>query len=125
MFAPDPMSNSITLEADVVDGRGLRASYAFQKVADFSWWRAIPRFRHSKYAANLSVPELQAEREIAARHAVRRLEIPDAAFPVDVSLIYQVTPTPPPGGPPADPMKPPQPVAFATFHFAKAEEVRR
>lgn len=124
MFAPDPVRDTVTLEADVVDSRGLRTSFAFPKLADYSWWRGIPRFRYSKYAVNLSVPELQLQREIAARHVVRQLGFPDEAFPVDVHLIYQVRLTPPPGGPPADPMTPAQPYVLGAFHFEKPGEVR-
>lgn len=124
MFAPDPVRDTLTLEADVVDARGLRSTYHFTRLADFSAWQGIPRFRHSKYAMNLAVPELQGDRMLAARHAVRRLAIPDEAFPVDVGLVYQVRTTPPPGGPAADPMTPTRPVVAATFHFQTPGEVR-
>ena len=125
MFAPDPVRDSFTLEADVVDARGLRATFAFPTLADYSTWAGIPRFRYSKYAANLLIPDVEIDRAIAARHAVRQLGIPDEAFPVDVTLVYQVRPTPPPGGLPADPMTPKQPQVAGTFHFDRPAEVRR
>lgn len=125
MFAPDPVRDTMTLEADAVDARGLRTSFVFPKLADYSTWRGIPRFRHSKFAANLSVPELQLQREYTARHVVRRLGMPDEAFPVDVHLLYQVRLTPPPGGPPADPMTPAQPYVIGTYHFETPGEVRQ
>lgn len=125
MFAPDPAPHSLTLEADVVDARGLRATYEFTKVADYPWWRAVPLFRHSKFAANLSGPEGDFLRQVASRHAVRRLEIPDSAFPVDVKLLYRLTPTPKPGGPAADPMTAKPLLVIGAFHFEQAEEVRR
>jgi hypothetical protein len=125
MFAPDPMRQSITLDADVVDARGLRATYAFPRVAELPKLRAVPRFRHSKYVTNLADPEAKVDREIAARHAVRQLDIPAHAFPVEVTLVYQLRHAPAPGGPPADPMTPPQPMTIGTFQFASLEEVRR
>ena len=125
MFAPDPVRNTLTLEADVVDAHGLRATYEFTKVADYSWWQAIGFFRHSKYAANLAAPGSEIHREIAMRHAVRRLQVPDSAFPVDVKLLYKITPTPEPGGPAADPMTPKQHVVIGTSRFEQPGEVRR
>lgn len=124
MFAPDPVRDTITLEADAVDSRGLRTAFAFPKLADFSTWQGIPRFRHSKFAANQAVADLQLQREYTARHVVRQLRMPDEAFPVDVHLLYQIRATPPPGGPPADPMTPAQPYLVGTFHFETPGEVR-
>jgi hypothetical protein len=124
MFGPDPMKESISLEAEVVDARGLRATFAFPKLADYSVWRGIPRFRYSKYAANLVPPEAQVDRTLAARHAVRRLEVPDEAFPVDVKLILQAVPAPPPGSTP-DPMTPPLQYIVGALHFESPKEVRR
>src|SRR4051812_21147614 len=51
MFSPDPPQNVSFLEAVVVDSRGLRYNFAFPKQSDYSVWRAIPRFRHPKFAA--------------------------------------------------------------------------
>jgi hypothetical protein len=125
MFAPDPATNSFTLEADVVDSRGLRATFAFPRLADYSLLGGVARFRHSKYAANLNDSFATVERELAARYVVRQLGIPESAFPVDVNLIYQLRVTPPPGGPPADPMAPTRTRAICTIHFTKPWEVRQ
>jgi hypothetical protein len=124
MFAPDPMRDSIALEADVVDSRGLRYGFAFPRAADYPIWSAVPKFRHPKFAANLADPECQANREVTAHYVVRQLGLPARAFPVDVALIYQVRTPSPPGGPPADPMTPTYPRVLATLHFARPEEVR-
>src|SRR5438874_2588471 len=35
MFAPDPMSHTFTLEAEVVDANGLRSRFVFPKLADY------------------------------------------------------------------------------------------
>src|SRR5262249_45114559 len=40
MFAPDPMGDAVTLEAEVVDAHGLRTTHEFLKVADLDVWRA-------------------------------------------------------------------------------------
>ena len=123
MFAPDPMRQSVTLEADVTDAHGIRSRYAFLRLVDYSKWRGVPRFRHSKYTVNLLLPEMEQCRRFAARHAVRQLGLPAEAFPLDVRLVYQVREAPPPGGPPADPMAPTRPHALGAFHFTGIDEV--
>lgn len=123
MFAPDPMRDTLTLEAEVLDAHGLRYAYAFPKLADYSKLAGVPRFRHSKFAANLAMPENELLREMTAHHVVRRLGLADDTFPVQVKLVYQVRVTPPPGGPPADPMTPTTPYVFATYLFPSAREV--
>jgi len=123
MFAPDPVRNALTLEAEVVDSRGLRYAFAFPRLADYSKWGGVPRFRHSKFAMNLAIRELRVQRETAARHVLRQLAVSPDAFPVDVHLVYQVRPSPPPGGAPADPMTPPHAELLDTVHFATAGEV--
>jgi hypothetical protein len=125
MFSPDPVRETLFLEADLIDSHGLRFAFAFPKLADFSKWGAVPRFRHSKYAVNLSIAELEIQRELAARHVVRQIGVPASSFPVDVHLIYQVRPTPPPGSPPVDPMTPTHPYLIGTYHFASLSEVHR
>ena len=125
MFAPDPVRDTVTLEADVVDARGLRYAFAFPKLADYSRLAGVPRFRHSKFAANLGIGEAKLCRELTTHHVVRQLSLPKEAFPVDVRLIYQVRNTPPPGGPPADPMTPTYPYVLDTYHIASHDEVTR
>lgn len=123
MFAPDPIRDTLTVEAEVIDAHGLRHLFAFTRVGDFNRWASIPKFRHSKYAANLSLDEFDAVRLCAARHAVRTMNVPADAFPLDVHLFYQVKPTPPPGGPPADGMTPTKSHLLGTFAFADPREV--
>ncbi|SIO62011.1 hypothetical protein SAMN05444166_6921 [Singulisphaera sp. GP187] len=123
MFSPDPAQNTLTLEAEVVDAKGLRTVFPFPKLADYTAFQAIPRFRHPKYAANLSVGSFEKQREFAARHVVRQLHPPTDAYPLEVELVYQVRPTPPPGNP-VDLMTPLQRSPFATYHFASEKEVR-
>lgn len=124
MFAPDPVRNSVTLEAEVVDARGLRHTFAFPKVADYGAWHRVPRFRHMKFAYNLGTPDSSFEQEIAARHAVRQLELPSEAFPLDVHLIHLLRPVPPPGSPPVDPMALPQRELVCSHQFNSLDEVR-
>lgn len=123
MFSPDPVRNTFTLEGEVVDAKGIRAVYGFPKLADYSVLQGIPRFRHSKYAANLGVEAFELPREFAARHIVRQLHLPADAYPVEVQLVYQVRPTPPPGTP-VDLMAPTQRSPFATYQFKSEKEVR-
>jgi hypothetical protein len=124
MFAPDPIRDTVFLEAEVIDCNGLRYGFAFPKLADYTWWQGIPRFRHSKYAANLSCDELAVPREYAARHVLRRLKLPAEVYPVSVHLMYRVHPTPPPGGKlTVDPMTPAKPYVIGSIRIESPGEV--
>ncbi|MGE3817881.1 MAG: hypothetical protein AB7I30_00450 [Isosphaeraceae bacterium] len=106
MFAPDPVRDTLTLEAEAIDAQGLRHGFVFERVADHSWWEGVPRYRHSKFVANLAIHELEFNRVIAARQVARALALPASAYPLTVSLFHRVVVTPVPGGPPPDPMTP-------------------
>jgi hypothetical protein len=125
MFAPDPQGDSFTLEAEVKDVDGVRHRYAFTRIADYSWIAAIPKFRHPKFASNLGFDELEMNRKITSRYAVRELGLPPEAFPLDVELYFMCKVTPVPGGPPADGMLPPRPQHVANYHFSGHDEVFR
>jgi hypothetical protein len=124
MFSPDPQRDSMTLEAVVTDVHGLRHLYAFTRVADYSWWAGIPKFRHPKFAANLGYDDLAIHRKIASRHAVRQLDLGEADYPLDIKLLYQFRATPRPGTPYADPLAPTRPYVVASYHFTGIDEVR-
>jgi hypothetical protein len=125
MFAPDPIHDTVMLEAEVIDINGVRYGFAFPRMADYTWWQAIPRFRFAKYAANLVAEEFVLPRKFAARHALRRLKLPPEVYPVTVHLMYQLRPTPPPGSPAsqADPMNPTKPYVVGTVPIDSAREV--
>jgi hypothetical protein len=127
MFAPDPVRDTITLEAEVIDANGVRYAFAFPRLADYNWWQGIPRFRYSKYAANLSAEEFATPREFAARHVVRRLKLPASVYPVSVHLLYQIRKTPPPAtdnpAPQVDGTPPVRPYVIGTLRFESASEV--
>jgi len=125
MFAPDPVQSTYTLEAEVADARGIGRIHEFTKVADLPWWRKMPKFRHPKFAANLLVDEFATQRVMAARHAVRALDVAPEAFPVYVRLYYQVSQTPPAGSSEADPMVPKTIHNLASFQFDTWNEVHR
>jgi hypothetical protein len=126
MFAPDPVRDTVTLEAEVIDANGVRYEFAFPRMADYTWWQDIPRFRYSKYAANLSGEEFALARRFAASHVLRRLKLPAEVYPVSVHLMYQSRVTPPPGSPlPAiDPMSPTKPLVVGTVQIDNAREVQ-
>jgi hypothetical protein len=126
MFAPDPVRDTVTLEAEVIDRDGVRYGFAFPRLASYTWWQGIPRFRYSKYAANLASEEFAVPREFAARHVLRNLDLPARVFPVSVHMLYQIRPTPPPDSPDpvADPMAPTKPFVLGTFRFESPSEVR-
>src|SRR5262249_13634599 len=44
MFAPDPMRDTLTLEAEALDVRGLRYGFTFPRLADYSKLAGVPRF---------------------------------------------------------------------------------
>ena len=124
MFAPDPIHDTVMLEAEVIDCHGVRYGFAFPKMADYSWWEGIPRFRYSKYSASISSEELALPRTFAAHHVLRRLRLPADVFPVTVHLFYQVRPTPPPGSMAAvDPMSPTKPWIVGTIRVESLREV--
>jgi hypothetical protein len=125
MFAPNPLTEVLTLEAELIDSRGLRYNFAFPRQADYSVWRGVPRFRHSKFAVNIADPDPDVDplRLHAARHVARQLALPAEAFPADVHLLVRAQPMPPPGTAPSGP-SPKRTVPLGTFHFAKLSEVR-
>ncbi len=123
MFAPNPVRNTQTLQAWTVDRNGIHRTFTFPRMDDFSFWKAIPRVRHSKFTSNVGVAENRALREFVARHSVRQLGIPPEAFPVEVELIYLVQENPPPDAPPADPMKPPVPQSLGLYRYAHREDL--
>ncbi len=125
MFAPDPLNCTITLESEVTDAKGMRHVHEFEKVADLPWWRKMPKFRHPKMSANLLIDEYIPQREMAARHVVRTLGLGPEAFPVAVSLYYQVKSPPALGVGKSDPMAPSRIHQLASFEFNTWNEVHR
>jgi hypothetical protein len=123
MFAPDPVKNTIWLEAIARDAKGMLHSFAFPKEQDMPTFLKIVRYRHSKYATNFAAgDEFKAHREFGARHVVRSLNLPADAFPVDVEMVFQVRVTPPLGTVP-DPMAPVVPSTIESYRFPTLEEV--
>src|SRR3954453_1588502 len=57
IFAPDPVRNTVTLNAEVVDVRGMRYIYEFPRIADLPWWRKVPRYRNPKFTVNMALGE--------------------------------------------------------------------
>jgi hypothetical protein len=125
MFSPDPVRDTVTLEGIVLDAKGLLHTFAFPTEQSRSCLGATLHYRHSKYVSNCSYKvEFKAHREFAARHAVRQLKLPEDAFPLEVQLVYQIRPTPPPGGPLPDPMTPITPVTLDTYRFPSLREIQ-
>jgi len=122
MFAPDPASDSLELEAEVVDAKGIQGLFAFPRSADYGTWEGMLHFRHSKYAANLTLAEFEQPKLSAARHAVRQFALPSDAYPVEVRLVYQVRRAQAPGKI-VDLMVPKQRVELTSFRFETPAEV--
>ena len=80
----------------------------------FPWWQKVPRYRQPKFTGNMGSPEYLVIGKFTARYAARQLGLEPEAFPLWVSLYYQVKDTPPPGATAAsDPMAPADPDARA------------
>jgi hypothetical protein len=125
IFAPDPIRNTMTLNAEVIDAKGMRQTYEFTRLANLTWWQKIPRYRNCKFTANMGDSEEYAKhREFTARHAVRQLGMGAEAFPVWVSLYFEIKDSPPPGTGVADPMAAPRIQVLDRFQFGSLKEVR-
>jgi hypothetical protein len=123
IFAPDPLRASLTLNAEIIDAKGMRHEYPFTRLADLSWWQKIPRYRHCKFSGNMAAEEYAKHREFTARHAVRQLNMDPEAFPVWVSLYLELKDAPPPGSGVADPMAAPRVQVLDRFQFRSLKEV--
>jgi len=123
MFAPNPARESLALEAEIIDSKGMRHLHQFVNLADYSWYEAFPRYRHFKFAYNVSLDEFAAARKFVARHAARTLGLKDEAYPIHVGLFYQVGMPPPEGIAMRDPMTPKRAQMVDAFEFASRKEV--
>lgn len=132
MFAPEPGKSTCALEALTRDRHGFDRTFAYPGSAERSPWEGFWTYRDSKLAAVAALDQCVAHREFIVRHALRRLQIPADAFPVDVDLVYQVTPTPPPfPAPPKtaetdEPEVPTEPyvAVIQSYHFPSLEEIQ-
>jgi hypothetical protein len=111
------------LDAEIVDGKGIRHIYEFPRLADLPWWQKLPYYRQPKFVNNMESPEYLGTRMFVARYAVRQMEMESAAYPLIVSLSYKIKETPPPGTT-ADPMAPPKIRVLERFEFASAEDLK-
>ena len=68
IFAPDPMRSSMTLNAEVIDAKGMRYIYEFPRIGDLPWWQKYPLYRHPKFTANMMIDEYKTHRTFTARH---------------------------------------------------------
>ena len=73
IFAPDPIRNTLYLNAEVVDAKGMRHVYEFPRLGDLPWWQKLARYRNRKFTANMMIDEYKTHRTFTARHAVREL----------------------------------------------------
>jgi hypothetical protein len=125
IFAPDPVRDTVVLNAEVVDSKGIRHLYEFQRLADLPWWERMARYRHPKFAGNMAVEEYKDARRFAARHVARQMGMGPEAFPLWVSLYYEIKASPPPGeSAVADPMAAPRVEVIERYEFASPKEVR-
>ena len=128
IFAPDPIKNSLVLDAEVVDAKGMRHTFEFPRIGDLTWWQKFPRYRAPTLTANMLIDEYKGHRTFTARHAVRELLkqncLGEESFPVWVTLYIEAKETPPPGTGASDPMATPRIEVVDRFQFASLKEVR-
>jgi hypothetical protein len=126
IFAPDPVRDTLVLDAEIVDAKGMRHIYEFPRIAELPWWDKMARYRQPKFTGNMSNAEYEGSRKFAARYAARNLDLEPTAFPVWVSLYYQVKESPAPGTTAvSDPMAPARIQMIERFEFASIQEVKR
>jgi len=124
IFAPDPLRDTLYLNVEVIDSKGLRHLYEFPKIGDLPWWQKLGHYRDPKFAANMPVDEYAKLRVFTARHAVRQLGLTKEAFPLTASLYYEIRATPPPGTSTIDPMAPKRIQMLDRIQIVSLSEVR-
>jgi hypothetical protein len=128
IFSPDPIRNTLVLDAEVFDSKGMRHTYEYPRIADLTWWEKFSRYRNPKFTANMTIEEYKVHRTFTARHAVRELlrqqTLSEASFPVWVSLYLEIKDSPPPGTGASDPMATSRVEVIDRFQFASPKEVR-
>jgi hypothetical protein len=124
LFAPDPVRNTLTLNAEVVDAKGMRYIHEFPRIAELPWWQKLTRYREPKFTTNMVLDEYKTHRMFTARHAVRQLGLGPEAFPMWVSLFFEIKESPPPGTGTADEMAVPKIQVLERFQFQSPKEVR-
>ena len=125
MFAPDPLQNTVALEAEVVDAQGLRHHFDFPRTRSSTVFGGILNARHSKFAMNLNAGDLEHSKRPTARYAVRKLDLPAKAYPLDAYLLHNVKPAPALGEAANDGIVASQPVVIGVARFETFEEVNR
>jgi hypothetical protein len=124
IFAPDPLKDTLYLNVEVIDAKGLRHLYEFPRIGDMPWWQKLGHYRDPKFAANMPVDEYAKLRVFTARHAVRQLGLNQDAFPLTASLYYEVLETPPPGKSSVDLMAPRRIQVLDRIQIASLSEVK-
>lgn len=125
MFAPDPIRQTLTLEAEVVDAQGLRHHFDFPRAGGSSLVEGFLRARHPKFASNLAEADLETTRGLTARYAVRKLDLSARAFPLDAYLVHKVKPSPALGDAVDDQFVDSRQVVISVSHFESLEELNR
>lgn len=123
MFAPEPLRETLALEVQARDARGVLHAYRFPRMADKSVTEAFLGYRHSKFTHNMAPETAVGYREFAARHAVRSWNLPETAFPVELDLYYQVWRPTAIGEPAAEADATPQIQYLQSYRFPTSKDV--
>ena len=49
IFAPDPIKDTLVLDAEVIDAKGMRHIHEFPRIGDLPWYGKLPRYRQPKF----------------------------------------------------------------------------
>lgn len=122
MFAPNPPVTIMRLEALTSDSKGILRVFEFPRLAGRPVGEAFWEFRISKHMHNFDFDFMPVLRQCGAKHAVRQLNIPEDAYPVDVELVYHLEPITPMGKEP-DPLQASARHTIERYRFPTAKEV--
>jgi hypothetical protein len=124
MFAPEPFRETVMLEAQARDARGDYHIHTFPRMADKPFHVAFLGYRHSKFMHNMALEDNVAQREFAARHAVRSWNLPAEAFPVELDLYYKAWRPAALGDPPHEEARAPEIQMLQAYKFPTIEDVQ-
>lgn len=124
MFAPEPLRDTLALEAQARDAQGTIFLYKFPRMADKPVHEAFWGYRHSKFSHNMLSETAKGYREFAARHAARSWNLPAASFPIDLDLYHNMWHPADIGQPPLDPARPPEIHFLQAYRFASKQDLQ-
>jgi hypothetical protein len=122
MFAPNPVRDTVALEAVIQTNQGILKTIPFTRTADLPVLDALAKYRHAKYTAMLGADVHSAAREFTARNIARTAGLKPSDFPAKVQLLYRYWPATEPGQGPPDLMAAPKIQVLQTYLFENLQD---